>query len=542
MELHSILKKIFEQAGIENPVQPPDAGQWQAFLHHLNTECIEIERERSLFRSLFDALPVYLYAKDRQHRFLISNTSHAQSLGHLIDQIIGKTDFDFYPVEIAEKFYEVEEIVLQQGEALINLQESAADQDGQEIWHESTKIPLYDTQGNITGLAGITYDITERMRVLDAEKAQRLLSDALRDTAAALNSTLNFDEVLDRILVNIKQVIPHDTADIMLIEGGIGRIARYRDYTQGKLEASVLDLRFPIQETATFRQMFSTGQPLIIPDVAHYSEWQTPVEPLWIHSYAGLPIQLDGEVIGFLNLNSTTPNFFSPDLIVPLQAFSNQIATAVQNARLYEKARELARAEERQRLAQDLHDGVNQTIFATTVIAGSLPYLWEKDPEAVKKSLNDILRLTRSSQAGMRILLFELRPETLVRTTLATLLEHLAATLRGKLDGTVEINIDFNELLKPDIQTVFYRIAQESLTNILKHSRANQVEVSLKREHDYITLRISDNGRGFDMARVAPDRFGLKIMRERAEGVGARFEIQSERGQGTSLTVTAQVA
>jgi signal transduction histidine kinase len=317
---------------------------------------------------------------------------------------------------------------------------------------------------------------------------------------------------------------------------------RYRDYTEGKLESSLLDLHFPILETATFREMFATGQPLIIPDVANYPNWQLPVEPLWIRSYAGLPIQVDGEVIGFLNLNSTTPNFFSPDLITPLQAFSNQIATAVQNARLYEKARELAKAEERQRLAQDLHDGVNQTIFATTMIAGSLPYLWEKDPEAVKKSLNDILRLTRSSQAGMRILLFELRPETLAQTDLATLLEHLGVTLRGKLDGTVLVKIETTARLQPDLQIALYRIAQEALTNILKHSRASHVEIILKQEQDDLVLGISDNGRGFDAKLVASDRFGLKIMRERAEAVGAQLDIQSGKGQGTSLVVSVRLA
>ena len=115
-------------------------------------------------------------------------------------------------------------------------------------------------------LLGIDRDITQHKQVEEAEREQRALVEALRDTAAALNSTLHLDEVLDRILANVGRVVPHDSVSIMLIESGVAHIVRRRGYAERGLEASVLAVRFTVADVPSLRQMVDAGQPLAIPD------------------------------------------------------------------------------------------------------------------------------------------------------------------------------------------------------------------------------------------------------------------------------------
>ena len=179
-------------------------------------------------------------------------------------------------------------------------------------------------------------DITERKRVEEAEREQRALAEALCDTAAALGSTLHLDEVLDRILVNVSHVVPYDSVSVMLVESGVASIARHQGYPERLHEEFARSLRFTLDDTATLHHMVETGMPLIIPDTQTYPQWVDIPETRWIRSYAGVPIRVKGETVGFLNLNSVTPGFYTPAYAKGLQAFAAQVAVAIENARLYE--------------------------------------------------------------------------------------------------------------------------------------------------------------------------------------------------------------
>ena len=198
----------------------------------------------------------------------------------------------------------------------------------------------------------------ERIQAQAAEHEQRLLAEALRDTATALASTLSRDELLDRIMAEVGRVVPYDTANIMLIEpsdsgeGDVARIVRCRGYVERGLdEAAVLALRFPVAQVANLRQMIETGQPCIIADTHSYPAWIEIPASRWVRSYVGVPICSKGQTIGFLNLNSAQPGFFTSVHTGRLQAFANQVAVAIENARLYEEVRRHA-AELEQRVAE----------------------------------------------------------------------------------------------------------------------------------------------------------------------------------------------
>jgi PAS domain S-box-containing protein/putative nucleotidyltransferase with HDIG domain len=186
--------------------------------------------------------------------------------------------------------------------------------------------------------AEIVGSALQRKQVEEAEREQRVLAEALRDTAAALNSTLNFDEVLDRILANVGRVVPHDTASVMLIESGVARMARCQGFAERGTEAEVMALELRIADLLPMRWMVETRQPVVIQDTRTYPGWVEIPETGWIRSWVGAPICVADQVIGILNLDSAVPDFFTPAHAARLQAFADQAAMALENARLLAEA------------------------------------------------------------------------------------------------------------------------------------------------------------------------------------------------------------
>ena len=184
-----------------------------------------------------------------------------------------------------------------------------------------------------------------------AERDERFFSDALRDTAAAVNSSLNIDDVLDRILDYIGRVMPHDAANIMLIEDGMARVVRGHGYTEQGVGAWLNQLRFVVAEVPTWHQMMASGQPFAINDTHKDPNWLKLVEEQWIRSTVKAPIRVEGQIIGILHLDSATPDTFTQAHAERLQAFADQAAIAIQNAQLFDHVQRHA-AELEQRVEQ----------------------------------------------------------------------------------------------------------------------------------------------------------------------------------------------
>jgi diguanylate cyclase (GGDEF)-like protein/PAS domain S-box-containing protein len=211
------------------------------------------------------------------------------------------------------------------------------------IWVKDNVRAVQDDDGKIVCYEGSLEDITERKRMEAAEKEQRLLAEALRDTAAALSGTLEFEEVLDRILVNLEHVVPHDAANIMLVEKGSARLARSKGYISDWKEDVRKESRFYIEDIPTLNHMYKSGEPLAIPDTQESELWVNLPHSDWMKSYAGAPIKVKGKMIGFLNLNSSTKDFFTDTKAGWLQAFADQAGIAIENARMYGEIHEHAR-------------------------------------------------------------------------------------------------------------------------------------------------------------------------------------------------------
>lgn len=379
-------------------------------------------------------------------------------------------------------------------------------------------------------------EIVERRRAEEAEHKQRNLAEALRDIAIALSSSLDLPEVLQRILTNVSRVVAHATADIMLIDGKTIYVAGCRGYAEHNLEEAVMDFSVSLDDAAILRRIAETGQPVILPEILNYPGWFKLGEYEWRHSYAGLPIRSAHQFIGFLNITSTIPAFFTQERVDALQIFADEAALAIQNARLHQQAQTLAAMKERERLARELHDAVSQTLFSASIVAEALPRLRERHPDEMQNGLDELHRLARGALSEMRSLLLELRPKALEEAELKTLLPQLVEAIRSRKDVDISIQCD-DITFTPEVKLSFYRIAQEALNNITKHSHASQASIVLEKHDDQVEMLISDNGRGFDPAKVPSTSLGLNIMRERAVAIGARLTISSEAHQGTQVRV-----
>lgn len=200
--------------------------------------------------------------------------------------------------------------------------------DGSEKWvWEQGRPTLADEEGKV--LEGFITDITEGKRAVLASEEQRAVTEALTDTMAALNSRMELKQVLDRILTNIGRVVPHRSAHIRLIKGDCATLVGNKN-GQSQTEPEPREAwALRVDEVPVLRKMAASRRPLVVPEVREYEEWIEIPGLSWIRSYAGAPICLQAQTVGFLCLNSDRPSFYNEGHGQQLEVFANQTATAI---------------------------------------------------------------------------------------------------------------------------------------------------------------------------------------------------------------------
>jgi signal transduction histidine kinase/PAS domain-containing protein len=428
--------------------------------------------------------------------------------------------------------------------------------------------PLVE-DGKTMGLVSVMTDATERAltqqtleqrveeRTREIER-RRQVAESLRDILAILNSNCSLDTILDCILVQAGQLLDADAVAIYRLQGA-GELLRIQA-AQGLDADYVADAYIPVGQSVTGRAVIER-QPVMLSDVSPISpnddllldqQRQALLERLGSHYRALLAVPLkNGGTYGAITLYYCKPREFTDEEIGLAVAFGDQAALAIENARLCVQVEENAVAAERSRLARDLHDSVTQILFSAGLTAEVLPVVWERDRVEGQKALEELRELTRGALAEMRTLLLELRPAALVKASLDDLLRQLAEAVIGRARIPVALEIQGHCSPPHDVKVAIYRIAQEALNNVAKHAEASQATVSLhcsppgpdeELQVEWARLRVSDDGRGFELNRVSPDHLGIGIMRERAEAIGATLTIESRPGHGTQVVVTWQDA
>jgi PAS domain S-box-containing protein len=396
----------------------------------------------------------------------------------------------------------------------------------------------------------------ERRRRAESER-RRQVAEGLRDILARLNSSQTLPELLDAIVGQADLLIDSDVVALYLLQddGQNLRIQALR----GEIPAEMRQVNLPIG-AGTIGRVVAQRQPMIVPDVSQLHIYNRREEALAavkavfvdeerqealaaairrFQAVLALPLVAQDVAFGGLAFYYSQPRDFSEEEVNLAMTFADQAALAIQNARLRDHAEEAAVLAERNRLARELHDAVTQTLFSASLIADVLPRIWERSPETGEAKLAELRELTRGALAEMRTLLLELRPATLTESSLDELLQQLAAAVTGRSRVQVKVELEGEEKrpLPPDIQVTFYRIAQEALNNVVKHSGATAVAVTLCFLPDQVSLTVADNGRGFDPAAASVHSLGLGIMRERAAKIGADLKVDSTIGLGTKVHV-----
>jgi len=225
-----------------------------------------------------------------------------------------------------------------------------------------------------------------------------------------------------------------------------------------------------------------------------------------------------------------------------LAALADQAATAAANAQLLTAAREKVTLEERQRLARELHDSVSQSLYAIQLGAQTARERLDGQSPQVARPIDHVMRLAEASQAEMRALIFDLRPESLEMEGLVTALNRQIEAVRARHGIAAPTIASAEPELPIEVKQALHRIAREALWNTVKHARARRVDVRLEPDGGSVVLEIADDGVGFDPGGSFPGHLGLRSMQERATGVGGSLEVISARGRGTRVIVRVPAA
>jgi PAS domain S-box-containing protein len=523
---------------------------------------------QQMLQILMDSMTNAVFWKDVDSRYLGCNEVFASFAGFEPAILIGKSDKDMpwelYPTDYdSEWFMSWDQEVVQSGQARFGILEQLRRSDGELRWIETNKVPLRDLDGEVIGVLGTFEDVTDRRRAeeelqltledldqrvnlrtaeltranetlrrevedrirLQSEEAQqRAFAEALRDTAVAMSATFDLAGVSDAVLDGVGRVVSNDLAVIVLTHpDGSSHVSGHNsglDYLADRPDIDSVD----VNKLTVIELMAKEVGPVIVDDPS--SAFGSA------RSVLAARMQVADQLIGFLLVESAMPGFFSDGHADRLVAVAGQAGAAISNAQLANRISELATAEERQRLARELHDAVNQTLWTAALTSESLLLDVGAD-SPIHHRVSRLRQLTRGALAEMRSLLLELRPSELSEVGLADLIQSLVDALESRRHMNVTVELE-SVSLEPATHVACYRIVQGALANVVQHSDASSLRVSLTNGPP-TELRIEDDGVGFDSEDVAGGHLGLSIMQERADAVGAILSVESSPGNGTTL-------
>ncbi|HSO11713.1 MAG TPA: GAF domain-containing sensor histidine kinase [Anaerolineales bacterium] len=291
-------------------------------------------------------------------------------------------------------------------------------------------------------------------------------------------------------------------------------------------------------------QIIRTKQPLLVnTNVAEEAaRLGQPILPgtATPRSWLGVPMLLGDQVTGILSVqNVDHENAFDKSDVHLLQTFAASMSIALENARLYEQARQLAILDERQRLARELHDSVTQSLYGISLYAqAATGNINAGQVEQAGQYLEDIQNTAQESLADMRLLIYELRPPILDKEGLIAALQNRLISVEDRVRISSSIQTNLTGRLPSEVEEGLYQITREALNNIIKHARAKNILIRIQKEAESVSMEISDDGIGFfpESAR-RKGCLGLINMQERAQSQGWQIEIESSPGNGTRIKV-----
>lgn len=396
------------------------------------------------------------------------------------------------------------------------------------------EVTLLDSIADQIGVA------VENARLYDSEQARRRQADTLLEVTSIVSSTLELDEVMSHILDQLQRVVSYDSASVQLLHQGALQVVAGRGFSDLK---HVLGLTFALNNDSPNYKVIERRRPLSLDDApALYPAFRQPPYS-HIKSWLGVPLHVHEHIIGIITLDRRQPGGYSQEEIRLATAFAGQAALALENARLYQEAEQLAIMKERARLARELHDSVTQALYSMNLLAEAGGRL--AAAEELQRVQDYLARLGQTAQEAlqeMRLLIYELRPPILEQEGLVGALQQRLDAVEGRAGVETRLRVEGTIKLPSLVEDGLYRIAQEALNNALKHAAAGLVTVRIRAGSGQVELEVTDNGTGFDPETIS-DRGGMGLvnMHDRAERLGGKLSVNSAPGQGTQVKVSIQI-
>lgn len=400
------------------------------------------------------------------------------------------------------------------------------------------------------GRFGQIYAEAMRRDLQEQERRTRLMLHAVQ----AASSSLDLDQVLQRVAQALVEAISAPHCGIYLMDS-TGQILVPRALVGEQYEARrALFWKYPLDPKAEIllREAIERQEPAICYDALTDPRISPEAVRAWgLRALLVLPIKAGERVLGIANLATfDDPHAFTSDEIELAKGVVGAVALAIENARLYEETRrlhqqeeQLAIVEERQRIARELHDSVTQGLYGITLYSEVASLVLESgDLATLARHLREIQAISQEALREMRLLIFELRPPILEQEGLVAALEARLDAVEGRGGIETELRVEGEPKLTREIEEELYRIAQEALNNVLKHSKARKVKVSLEFSDERVCLEVFDDGVGFDPSALdGKGGLGHKGMAERARQIAAELAVESAPGRGTRVRVEVAV-
>lgn len=511
---------------------------------------LALQESEARFRAMFDSVAIGIGMMDLNRRVIRGNLQARDLLGYTDEEL---KDLDVientHPDDRATDRVLFAELVSGERDSY-QVEKRYRHKDGHWVWARSTLSSVKDVKGHPLYILALVEDISEYKRTLAelSESAERLRESEARFRAMFDNAAVGMALMaMDRTVLQINQAAERITGyplselmnvnPVMLAHPDDRNIDRelFEKLIHGEIDQYNMEKRYIRKDGSLFwgRVTYTNVRNMdlkpkyIIGMIEDITEQKRTTE------------RLAEQEAEYLRTLQQRVEERTHELEETNQRLHKEIEQRLKiEDQLANKAAEEAVTAERTRLARDLHDAVTQTLFSASLTAEVLPELWEMDAEEAKKSTEELRQLTRGALAEMRTLLLELRPATLTQTRLKDLIRQLCEAFIGRSRLPIELHIEGDNELPPEVQVAFYRIAQESLNNVFKYARATRVDVNLFISQSSVHFETCDNGIGFDMSASKPTSLGMRIMRERAEAIGADFHISSTLGSGTCVEVT----
>jgi PAS domain S-box-containing protein len=502
----------------------------------------DLQASEATFRAIFETAAVGIGIMGLDHKIIDANPAICCMFGRTRMQFIGLSPaVATYPEDYPSSDEKFQELLDGKREYYWD-ERRYVRTNGEVFWAQITMSVVRDISGTPLYIVGMVIDISEQKRVVADLQASEARFRAMFDNVSVGMSLMG----LDRRAMSVNQAAARITGYSVDELAGINAssltyppdleigMSGFQDMVSGKRDSLRMEKRFVRKNGDIFwaRVTYSLvrnaeGKPqYLVGSIEDINDQKLAAEKLAAQE-AEYMLTLETRV------EERTHELSEINLRLVNEIEHRQKAEEA----LAAKAVEDAITAERTRLARDLHDAVTQTLFSASLIAEVLPEIWAMDVDEARKSTEELRQLTRGALAEMRTLLLELRPAALTQARFPDLIKQLSEAVIGRARLPVHLDVTGNYEMPPDVKVAFYRIAQESLNNIMKYARSSEVKIQLLLECGNVHMEINDNGIGFDPSAVRPASLGMRIMRERADAINAHLNISSLPGQGTTVSL-----